>query len=337
MFFWLLACTPESIEVGKNTDTAETNTTESLPLIDDSGQDSDTQSTLPTTDITFVLSGDWTGTTIAITGFTLPNDQMVIGDGLISAPATSDQSTLALPVPTDLIPYDANIQYGLYVVSLHEDWDGDGFPNQEPILGVSQHWLLYLDGGVPPDLASLGVSEGWNAVDINAQQAVSLDAVPLGVNIFSNETIVLGGSYPSPDGLNLALIPGAPAPQSILYDAPLSDPWRISLTGEPGRDHLYDVGDGVILALETPIVYQDADLSGSVSSGDTALYGFCTNDGATVVSAYLPQPLDLVTATSYAISNYQIGWLALGFYADGSSRVLDANEAEQLTACASPM
>lgn len=337
MFFWLLACTPESIEVGKNTDTAQTNTHDSLPLIDDSGQDSDTQETIPTTDITFILSGDWTGTTIAITGFSLPNDQMVIGEGLASTPATSDQSTLALPVPGDLLTYEPGIQYGLYVASLHEDWDGDGFPNQEPILGVSNHWLLYLEGGVPADLVPFGVSEGWNVIDLDTQQTIPLDAVPLSINIFSHDSIVLGGQYPSPEGLNLALIPGSPSPRSLLYDAPLSDPWLISITGEPGVDHLYDAGDGVIIALETPIVYQDVDLSGSVSEGDTALYGFCSDDGGTVTGAYLPQPTDLLTATSYVISNYQIGWITLAFFADGSNRVLSVDEAQQLVACASPL
>ena len=304
---------------------------------DDTGTtgDSDT-GTVAGTAVSFALSGDWTGLTVAVTGFTFgANEEIVVLDGLASAPADAAVVEMELPVPTDLMPYDGQVSYALFAASLHDDQDGDGFPSDEPIYGVTDVWLLYLEGGVPAELAGAGMVEGWNAAGLlTGGSAVSLEGIPLTTNMAPVEVATLGGVYEGSfaEDHRLALIPQAENVQVLIYDEALHAEWSISVAGSPPVDHL--VSDGVTTySVETPLVYLDNDHSGAASQGDTGTHLACDSAGNTVALAWLEMVTHLNVAMQYSSVGYHTGWLVIGGDQDGNTWLLDEQEAGELSMC----
>ena len=342
MLFWMLmACDGNKIELDDTATAADDTGTDDTGTddtgTDDTGTtgDSDT-GTVAGTAVSFALSGDWSGLTVALTGFTFgANEEIVVLDGLASAPADGAVVEVELPVPGDLMPCDAQVSCAIFAASLHDDQDGDGFPSDEPIYGVTDIWLIYLEGGVPAELAGLGLAEGWNAASLlTGGSALPLTEIPLGTNMAVVESATLGGAYDGPvsEDQRLALLPEADNVQVLLYDEALDAEWRISVAGSPPVDHL--VSDGVTTySVETPIVYLDNDRSGGASNGDIGTHVSCDSLGSTVVLAWLEPVVRLDVAMQYSVLGYHPGWSLIGVDQDGNSRLLDDQEAEDLSMC----
>ena len=337
LFLWL-ACTQDKIHlddsgtVDSSTDTTDTDTV-------DTGDTGDTGTTATTPDgtpVTFDLSGEWGGTTLALTGINFDADNnLVLGESLATAPADAATVTVYLPDPSELTPNpDApGTSFAIYVASLHHDEDGDGYPSGfETIAGVGAYWLLFWQGPVPPDLANMGLVEGWNAYDALDTLLGDLGGVPLDTNMVPNDHVAMAGSVDgSVDGLRMMLWPQAQAVHrvsSLLYEGALTDPWSITLDAAPDSDHLFDA-DGTELALEFPLVYQDVDASGGPSDGDTAVLDACLDNGDQVALLYIPEVTSLATALTLANQRVGAGWMGASF--DAAGQLAFVSEADLLT------
>ncbi|HNC98165.1 MAG TPA: hypothetical protein PKW90_18680, partial [Myxococcota bacterium] len=226
------------------------------------------------------------------------------------------------------------VDYGVFLVSLHADDDGDGYPSGEAISGIGRFWLVYLAGDEAA-IASAFLEPGWNVLRTDVpEDTFPLDAIELSTNLLEIESLSVAGGFSgseSVDTLGMAVIPQSDPVSSILYDAPLTDPWSVTVSGTPPTDHFVDTGDGTLIALEFLLVYGDTDNSNSVSDGDVPLYVACDDLGDTLSLIYLPEVTDLRTGLSYVDQGLAPGWVGASIPADGSSGPTLLPESELLT------
>ncbi len=316
-------------------------------VIDDSGSpddsgDSEDSGGPAGTPVTFLLDGEWGGTTLAGTRFYFRDSgDVVMGDGLFSAPAVAAELSIGVPDPTDLEPLPdlPGVDYAVVMVSLHQDEDGDGYPADEAITGIGRFWMVFLAGD-EATITSYFRAPGWNVLRTDVLDGTyALDKIGLSTNLLENESISAAGAFSGSDpveGLGIAAIPQAESVSSIVYDAPMSDPWSVTLSGTPPTDHFVDMGDGNVIALEFLLVYSDTDNSDSVSEGDLPLHVVCDDAGDTISLIYLPEVTELATGLSYVEQGLTPGWVGAVIPADGMSgpTILAESELLALSTCA---
>ncbi len=340
----LLACKePDGIKLDDSA-VEESEVVDDSGGTDDSGDSVDSEdSELVGTPATFLLDGEWGGTTVSGTRFYFDsNDSILIGDGLFTAEATSATVEVGLPDLTDLepLPDAPGVSYGVVMVSLHLDEDGDGYPSDERITGLGTFWMLYLEGDEAV-MESLFLQPGWNVfrTDLPEGGSYPLDGIELSTNLLENESISAAGGYTgegTPDGLGLAVFPQSQSFSFLLYDEPMSDPWSVTLEGTPPSDHFVDTGDGTLIALEFLLVYGDTDNSNNISEGDVPLYVTCNDAGDTISLVYLPEVRDLLIGSSFVSQGLSPGWVGASNPVDGSATEIITNEADLLTLSTCP-
>jgi hypothetical protein len=330
----LLACNQDDkIPLGDSGETSSENT---------DSEDTSGTSTVPEgTQVVFDLTGEWGGTTVSLTSFSTAADgSMSFGEQFGSASAETSVP-FYLPEPTEFVtsPDDPSVSYALVGATLHHDDDGDGYPSGfETISGIGRYWLLYWRGPVNPDLAKLGVVEGWNAYDPNAQEIGDLSGVPLDANLVPHDEISVAGGYDGAEDLStlgVLLYPEALSAHQVAgltYDGPMGDPWSISLTEAPDSDHIFDA-DGTDLAVELPVVYADLNGSGGYDEGEPPLYNACLENGDSVALIYLPELTSMETAMGLSGQGITPGWLAGAFDVNNQLTILKGAELLSLRLC----
>jgi hypothetical protein len=219
----------------------------------------------------------------------------------------------------------------MYVPVLFEDLDGDAERDPgEVIVGLGRTWPTWAAGAIPQDMAAAGVVEGWNAIEMDLENAGAFEvrdvmAIPLAASLWPVVSLQLGGSYigdlPAA-AQRLAVVP-APALEgnpvnSLLYDQAFSDPWALTISGEPPLDHQsYDPQSGLSMAWEVPLTYADADGSGGISEGDQPLYLVCTDDHTVVIYW-----IGAATTFEHAWT-FEYGWSSFGGHPGYFAAALD--------------
>ncbi len=291
----------------------------------DADTDSDTDADADADTVTFALDGDWEDTWLTLSLVGRDGDGILLGDTVSTDPAIDAEMVISLPAieESDLdVDEESGTGIATYVAALHDDLDGEGLPEPgEAVAAVSEVWLVFVN---EPDEGWLdrGYSEGWNAVGaiIGGPEAeevfYELDAVPLPTNMRPVEEVTLSGTYDadSPDiaSLRIALIPQVMAEgqevEALLLDEELSTPFEIALSGAPPDDHMAESG-GPSAALESPLVYDDGDASGSFTDGDGAVFGICSDDRP-VLLRYSPEVTEIQVALFTMLSEAGVGWWA---------------------------
>ena len=305
----------------------------------DADADADTDTDTDTdVDMSFDLDGDWSGSTLVLTWLDPESlgDGLATGDDLVVTDADADPLDIHAGEPSaaDLIEVDPSgapgLEIALYIPTLQRDG---------AFVGAGVIWPLYVSGPIPPDLLALGLGPGWNAVDSRALEGDlgigDIMDIPLDANLANNDEITLSGSYAGIElpNLLLSLLPyvvfSGGTVDALLFEEPLDGDWTMTISGEPPADHYVPL-DGLAeeAAMEFPVAWQDADASGTVTDGDTALYTACAGSD-TAVLIYLPPVTDLNTAYSYAAFGLSAGWGALAF-TDAEPYALDASARSSL-------
>jgi hypothetical protein len=204
---------------------------------------------------------------------------------------------------------------------LNDDPNGSGgHDNGEIYVGAGMVFPVWIEGDPPPAYQARGLTAGWNAVEMDFDSGGDFTvwdplAIPLSASLWPNETLTIGGTYGGTADITdqrLALLPsalfdGVPV-SSFLYNAPLTDPWSITITSEPPADHQeYDSESGLFTAGEIPASYVDESGDGVPGKGDQLGYFTCY-DGMPVVAMWLSPALTLETAYYLAAFQAEFGW-----------------------------
>ena len=326
-----IACTPdEAPEPPQDSEAA------------DSGETgNDTAATSPPT-VAFDVSGQLNGLAFSLVHLPVTEGGLVMGEVVADLPAAAriELRPDALPylVP---VPDIAGLEGAFFVGGLHEDggesrWDAD-----ERWFAAGSWMALYLSGELPPTLALAGMTLGWNGLLIDGS-AVPLigDPLALPITVTWTEALSLEGTVDDtlPADTRLALVPSpvfaGAAVEELLVDQPLESPWFATVSGAPDPSHLLDLdGDGFPEAVETLVVYADADASGGLTVNDVGLGGVCALEGPHAnqsVGLFFSAPSTNVLWPVYsAVAGAGLGWNA--FAAKPDSATLQFLAAEDLT------
>lgn len=308
------------------------------------------------TELTFVLSGNTDDTVLTLTRirFSDSNDEPTFGDVLASAPVSGATVSVTPPVPNDLDEVDPTNAPGLmgafFLPALSSDDNGNGaYDDGEPFVGIGLSLPTYFSGPIPASWTSVGVVEGWNALEFDFDStnggvtAVGdVSAIPLDTNLWPVSSITIGGTYGGTvkvDGLRLALLPyaafhaGSLSGFMILEDEALTETWTLSVDGEPPANHFLSSVDWLSeIAGELPVAYKDQDDSEDLTDGDQWLYLACSGSDA-VALFYTPELTDRLAALYYAMSGAATGWSAWAFSPGGNHEAptaLSSSEANRL-------
>ena len=101
-----------------------------------------------------------------------------------------------------------------------------------------------------------------------------------------------------------------------MADAPATDPWTLTFSGEPPAHFMSD--DEMSIAVGVPLVYEDLNGNNAFDMSDmfqqtSSLYAVCYDDGSgaapLVVSAvYTPAVTDFATAMGAGMYGFSSGW-----------------------------
>ena len=309
----------------------------------DADTDADADADVP---LTFTIDGDHTGTILNLQQLIFIEDAFEIGDVLASVPASHTPLIVAVPDPdpADLTPIDPSnpsLVGAFYLPTLQRDDDSDG-SGDGAVTAAGLVWPLFLSGSIPSELRSLGLVEGWNAIEMDPTGATEIPilheitAIPLAVNLALEASISIGGTYdaesPPAKALSLAMAPldvfDGDIAEALLYDDAMATSWVIDISGPPPAEHISDEDSGYSAALEILLAYIDSNEDGELSDGDAPLYTACY-EGNPVVTAYFEPPTDALYALSFALNDIVSGWQA--YTIDESDRFLPLSSAEQLS------
>ena len=321
-------------DTGEPVDTGDTGNT------GDSGDTAETaEDTSPT--VAFDLSGNLDGLAFALVQLPASEAGFVMGDVLFEqAPAPRielrpDGEAYLQPLP-DIV----GLEGAFFVGGLHED-DGNLTWDPEERWFAAGSWMaLYLGGELPELMALAGWQLGWNSILIDGAAIPALGdplALPL-INGYVDAVELSGSADPAlPAGTRFALVPApvfaGEAVEALLVDEVLEDPWGVSVRGAPDPSHFLDIdGDGFPEAVETFVVYTDADGSESVSTGDPGLGGVCRFEGENAYQGvglfFSPPTTSVLWPVYFAAAGASVGWNA--FAADPGAETLRFLDADAL-------
>ncbi len=189
--------------------------------------------------------------------------------------------------------------------------------------------VAYVDGTLPPELASLGIVLGWNALTFSmagdVPRPVPTGAIPLPLNLDPAMEITFGGTTGGePDGWELLVAPatmfsgGSAEP---LYTAALTNPWSVTLSGPPPTSHFQTFDDAGRFrgAYEMPLAWADTDATPGLSEGDR-LQSAClvTVDGPALAQILWVEPItDALFAVQFGFMGYNAGWMGMSATGEG--------------------
>ena len=216
-----------------------------------------------------------------------------------------------------------------YFPALHEDPDGDAVHETgERIAALGRVWPLFAQEPIPQAYADLGLVPGWNAVeyawDGTRDFAVrDVQHIPLPTALRGEDAATLSGTWdlPLPAESRIAVVPWTflegDTEVDLLYDEPAAGSWAITLSGTPPADHRIPKKGGLPVewAWEFLVAYEDADASGSPTTGDVLMGSACV-DGLVGSFVHLERTDDLYGAFILTILGDPGGWWAAGFDPD---------------------
>ncbi len=331
-----VACaTPPSTDTGV---VADSGAGDAVDTADSAGEED-------TSDLRFLLDGDWGDATLTLTWLDLAqlrdDNELRVGDTLLSAPAAADLA-LVVPAPpeADLVEIDPENFPGslvaAYVPALHRDLDGDGVRSgDEFFLGTSNVVALWVSG-TPRD----GLQPGWNALLLTRggdPLPTDRHAIPVSTNLEPALDGHLAGT--APDALADARFALVSVREYVgdqvlddVWGAPASSPWAADVSGAPPDDHVTLLGNlGFTGALERLVAYDDLDGDGGYSPGDAVRAGACV-DGEPVALLWAPEVPDLAFALTLVLHERAAGWIPVatgvsaGPLLDSDAETLDFDE-----------
>ena len=326
------ACSPEPADVSGSPGTAPGGDTsaEDSGSGDDSvdGEDSGTD----TTPLTLTYDGDASGLGIAFVGPHLgdswPSDVWLAFD----AAGTTQTIELAPPPDSDIANVDmlGGASGAVYFLALYDDTDGSGARDPGEAWVSAGPMAIFMAGTVPDQLASFGITPGWNVLAYPETVLYPLSGVPMKLHRPHND-ITVGGTVeglPGDAAAGMLLYPyvGMP-PATPLYDEPLDGlSWSISLSGPPPSEHYIEGSPW--MALEQPLAYVDVAPSG-FSRNDTGYSYACIRGNPVYLQWYATD--DLSTAFSQLYYGMGAGWTA-AVPKDGNLVPLDPTDYTSLVA-----
>jgi hypothetical protein len=344
-----LACSGNKVTLGDSAsgdDSGLDDTDSGTEALDDTGTGThDTATTdTETTAATFIVSDVDAAGAVELAWMWAGKEGFEVGDVFASGTIVDGRAVVELPVPPEdqlsEIP-DIPGLYATYALpyafvdedaDLSQDWD-------EVIEGVGEAWPLYLEGTLPPEIAALGLSLGWNIVlpdETLGLVVVDIDAIPLEGNLLvENETATIGGTVgvemTSP---RLIVLPGVlftvwsdTAYTTRLYDDVLASTWEVTVDGPPDDSHIYDIsGAGLYASLEVPIAYDDLDGDGSLDGDTETLYAACVS-GAPAALMWIAPPTEALAALSLMYYGITPGWYPYRTSDTGDLEFLDETTA----------
>lgn len=352
--FSLLACSGDKVTVSPD-DTGSDDTSVDTGDVSDTSDTSDTQDTGwdgPT--LTWVLDAEVSGAAIALHPIDLATGFEEVGPVWQSASVSGTRASLpAMDPPAEWaspIEDFPGTTLALFAPVLWDDPNGDALHDDGEVFRASSATMVaYVGGALPPELASLGIVLGWNALTFSRSgdvpRPVPTGAIPLPLNLDPAMDITFGGTTGGePDGWELLVAPatmfsgGAGEP---LYTAALTTPWSVTLSGAPPASHLQDFDDAGRFrgAYEMPLAWADTDEVTGLSEGDR-LQNACilTADGPVLTQILWVEPLtDALYAVQFGFMGYNAGWMAIAATGEGT-RMDDATLTSLLFAdgCGTP-
>lgn len=324
------ACAPEPADDSGSPGTGPGGDTSA----EDSGSDDDSgdgeDSGTDTTPLTLTYDGDASGLGIAFVGpydgVSWPSDVSLAFD----AAGTTQTIELGPPPDSDIANLDmlGGASGAVYFLALYDDTDGSGARDPGEAWVSAGPMAIFMAGTVPDQLASFGITPGWNVLAYPEPVLHPLSAVPMALHRPHND-ITVGGTVeglPADAAGGMVLYPyvGMP-PATPLYDAPLDGiSWSISLSGPPPAEHFRDSGG----ALEQPIAYIDRADPG-YDRRDTA-YSYACHLGSPVYLQWYATD-DLSAAFMQLYQGMGAGWTA-AVPKDGNLAPLDPAEYTSLVA-----
>ena len=332
----LLGCPP----VGDKDDTAppdgdtdtDTDTDTDADGDTDADSDADSDTDVDLTDLTFTIEGDFDGTALSLTWFTMGDEVFEVRDTIGAASVESATVTLGVPVPdpSDMVMLDEDVPEmtgALYMPALHVDDDGNAeHDDGEMYVAAGPTWVAYLQG-VTPEYEHIGFQNGWNSILVDlggsggAPEVGSIHDIPVEASMWPREEITFGGdsdgSVTSED-LRYAVTSYAWFHSPSLdhsYDEalPLADDgtWSVTLSGAPESDHFIEVDwyDEPI-GIELGIAYLDFDGTGDFGVRDTKI-GYPCYNMQYVMMLYLPGFTTLEYAIMMQMQGMSAGWLPM--------------------------
>ena len=319
-----LACSGDTSDTNKD-DTATVDTaTEDTAL--DTAETGDTGWDGPT--FKWFLGGSVDGGALALhpldteAGFeeVLPPWQVVAVSGnVVEAPMIDPPAELLAPIAE--FP---DTQLVMFAPMLWDDPNGDLVHDDGEVYRASSATVVaFLAGSLPAELAALGLALGWNAFELRQTGEVPTvmpaTAMQLPLNLDPREAFTFGGNVGGEsDGWQLTVYPattfsGAEAP--ALYDAALTNPWSVALSGRPPDTHIQPFEDSGVFrgALEIPVAWLDSDDIDGLSEGDLSMQPCYLDDtGPRQVQITWVEPIsDPTFAMTFGFMGYNAGWMGL--------------------------
>jgi hypothetical protein len=294
--------------------------------------------------LSFDIEGAWEGTGLSLTAVEPGVDVDDVDSGIVFFEGAVTGATVGIDpgeVPAEHLIEDEELTLALYLPALFDDANANGTHDEgEVMLGLSRHWPLWIEGDPPTEYADLGLVAGWNAIELEVDEENDFAgdftvrdplAIPLADSLRSVEEMTLGGTYAGTQPMadqRLTLAPHAVVftgddvvHAEPLYDEPLSDPWTITVSGEPPQSHQFDV-DGLMRAVDYPVTYVDADGSGGPSAGEALVNMACVGTGFVSVS------WDAPPTTVAMAANYEYLFSRIGVLPGWSASVTDTDPVE---------
>lgn len=292
-------------ETGDTSDTADTGDSDTA----DTGETADTA--LPTSTLHFIPAdaAALAGTTLAIYAAdayweSIPDTTTP----LATTTLVDDAFDLTWSPSADDLFEDPSYRgntLGKFVAVVFVDTDASGgWTVGEELVGMPVYQLWFVKGAPTKGLASLGVGEGFTAMDLHATDLVDSPVtvppleIPVDDNLRQDPEITLSGTFASdfgPDdrfGIQYATDAG-----SVQQDAGLpNNPWLMVFSGTPDPALLTEPIPGVTLLTGYPYVYTDTNGSGEPDGREGFEMLPFTTEGNEAVVLWANQPTDVDTA-----------------------------------------
>lgn len=303
------------------------------------------------TAVTFNVNGEWQGTSLDLTPFTLTDGTYKLGTRILiqTMEGATQQVVLADPTADALVELDPTNAPGMmgnfYIPALFKDDNASATLDAgEFYVGVGDALLAWLEepSGI---YASAGAAPGWNALQVRfgdpntLDGVVALTGVTLSSTLWPRGDTTIGGTWAAttaPAGLRMAVVSelmrqGSPTATLVYDDILTTDAgtWSLTLAGAPEDDHLMEAEGFGRVAMENPVAYTDNG-NGAFDGEDMVAAITCANDGRAQLM-FVPNIMTPDAAYRYRQQGVRSGWQVLGGIREGAApQILDETQSQAL-------
>ena len=269
-----------------------------------------------------------------------------LGDVWAQELVEDGEAFLVLNTPNAAVLADDGFGVGhaMFLLVLRQDENENGFvDNDEPIHGIAETQLLYLDDEPSSNSQFAGYGSGWNAwipseSGANRAGQEELISIEIVASLAPVDNLILSGTSDVPskpaDPIRVTAFPLETKPvdgewTGLIFDEVLTSQWSLTISGNPDSTHVNQTSDRGPSAMEFPVVYIDVDESGSLHlETDEILHHVCFDEGP-IMLQWLAEIRDLSVALSSLDVRPTIGWSVV---VSSSTQWLDAEQMTQLSA-----